>query len=195
MILVAAMVGLTETLIKPAPVGVSALEVVGQLGVYWDFSCTKRVVSVSWGILSPGQTKKTTTYVKNEGTVPFALLCTPTAWNPSKVSSILSYVWTYDPARIDPGKVAKVTQSLRVSDNANDFSEFSFNVVFQGIDHLLGDLNLDGVVNMRDISIICSAFNATPGSPRWSPAADLNFDGIINMRDIELVAADFGKSW
>jgi hypothetical protein len=59
---------------------------------------------------------------------------------------------------------------------------------------LTGDVNGDGVVNMRDISIAIGAFNSSPGSPRWVAKADVDNSGHINMRDILIIVMNFGKT-
>ena len=58
---------------------------------------------------------------------------------------------------------------------------------------ILGDINGDGKVDMKDVGIVAKAFGATPSNPRWDPAADLDGDGRIDMKDIAIVAANFGK--
>jgi uncharacterized protein (DUF2141 family) len=58
---------------------------------------------------------------------------------------------------------------------------------------ILGDVNGDGKVDMRDLGIVAKAFGSTPLDPRWNPAADLNGDGVVNMVDIGIVAINFGK--
>jgi len=58
---------------------------------------------------------------------------------------------------------------------------------------ILGDVNGDGKVDIKDVGIVARAFGATPSDPRWNPAADLNGDGKIDIRDIAIVAANFGK--
>ena len=58
---------------------------------------------------------------------------------------------------------------------------------------IIGDVNGDGRVDLRDIALVARAFGATPTSPNWNPAADINGDGIINMQDITLVARHFGQ--
>jgi hypothetical protein len=60
-------------------------------------------------------------------------------------------------------------------------------------DFLLGDINFDGVVNMRDISEAAMAFGESPDKPRWNSHADVNRDNQINMWDIALIAQDFGE--
>jgi len=58
---------------------------------------------------------------------------------------------------------------------------------------ILGDVNGDGKVDVKDIGIVARAFGSTPSDPRWAPAADLNGDGRIDVRDISIVASNFGK--
>jgi len=57
---------------------------------------------------------------------------------------------------------------------------------------MMGDVNGDGRVDMRDISDSIVAFNSFLGYPRWNAQADLNQDGRINTRDILLIATHFG---
>jgi len=60
---------------------------------------------------------------------------------------------------------------------------------------LMGDVNGDGRVDMKDIALIARAFGSTPSSPNWNPAADVNGDGVVNMKDIALVARNFGQHY
>ena len=60
---------------------------------------------------------------------------------------------------------------------------------------ILGDLNGDGEVDMRDVSIAASAFGSYAGHPRWNPIADVNKDDSVDMRDIALVARNFGETY
>ncbi len=59
---------------------------------------------------------------------------------------------------------------------------------------LAGDVNLDGVVNIIDISIIAAAYQTTPGTPHWVPHADIDGDGVVNIIDIAIAAAMYGKT-
>jgi hypothetical protein len=64
---------------------------------------------------------------------------------------------------------------------------------------IVGDLNTDGKVDMKDISLVARAFGTKPGDARWNPNADVTGptagvpDGKIDMRDISAVAKNFGK--
>jgi len=59
---------------------------------------------------------------------------------------------------------------------------------------MVGDLNNDGVVDIRDISIAGRAYGSYPGHPRWNPNADINNDNIIDIRDISTIGRNFGKT-
>jgi uncharacterized protein (DUF2141 family) len=67
---------------------------------------------------------------------------------------------------------------------------------------LVGDVNGDGKVDMRDLGIVAKAFGShcanyqyvgEPASPNWNPLCDLNGDGKVDMRDLAIVAAHFGQ--
>ena len=56
---------------------------------------------------------------------------------------------------------------------------------------LLGDVNYDETVNMRDVTAVISAFNSFPDTPRWNSRADIDSNGHIDMRDINSVILNF----
>jgi hypothetical protein len=56
---------------------------------------------------------------------------------------------------------------------------------------LIGDVNADGKVDMRDIALLVMLFNTRPSSTNWNPNADINSDGVINMRDIAIAVMHF----
>jgi Ca2+-binding EF-hand superfamily protein len=59
---------------------------------------------------------------------------------------------------------------------------------------VVGDVNGDGKVDMKDVSIIARAFGSDPSDARWDPIADLNGDLKVDMKDIAAACANFGKS-
>lgn len=65
---------------------------------------------------------------------------------------------------------------------------------------IVGDLNGDRKVNMRDVAIAARAFGTTPGDPGWDPRGDTTGpegypDAKVDMRDIASVARRFGNEW
>lgn len=59
---------------------------------------------------------------------------------------------------------------------------------------LMGDVNGDGKVDMRDIAQLVQVFHTFPGKPNWTPENDLDNNGLIDMRDIAICIMNFGKS-
>lgn len=57
---------------------------------------------------------------------------------------------------------------------------------------ILGDLNGDFTVNLKDLYIIAHAFGSMPGDPHWDPRADLNRDSITDTEDLVTAAKNYG---
>jgi len=55
----------------------------------------------------------------------------------------------------------------------------------------IGDVNLDGEVNMLDIAMIAKHYGAKLGEPNYSVGCDLNLDGKIDLRDLATAARNF----
>jgi len=56
----------------------------------------------------------------------------------------------------------------------------------------LGDVNLDGVIDSKDMALLQYAFNSTPGSTNWIGACDLNHDGVVDIFDTNIFSQNFG---
>ncbi|HEY4674769.1 MAG TPA: NosD domain-containing protein [Candidatus Bathyarchaeia archaeon] len=67
-------------------------------------------------------------------------------------------------------------------------SEAQFTITF------VGDLNLDMIVDIVDISMVASHFGETLGSQEWNSDMDLNGDNEIEIVDITIVAQQFGNT-
>jgi parallel beta-helix repeat protein len=59
---------------------------------------------------------------------------------------------------------------------------------------ILGDVNGDERVDMKDVSFVAKRFGSDPSKPNWDTNADINDDGRVDMKDISAVAKNFGKS-
>jgi autotransporter-associated beta strand protein len=59
---------------------------------------------------------------------------------------------------------------------------------------LLGDLNLDGVVNSADFILLADSFGQSGASAANWDHGDLNYDGSVNSADFILFADNFGQS-
>lgn len=58
---------------------------------------------------------------------------------------------------------------------------------------LLGDVNGDGKVDMKDLALAILAWNSFPGKPNWNPAADVDGSGRVDLHDLVIIIMQFGK--
>lgn len=61
--------------------------------------------------------------------------------------------------------------------------------------YMLGDVNHDGRIDIKDVSIIAKAFGAKFGDPSWNPYADIDETGEVTMIDVSISARNFGRVW
>jgi parallel beta-helix repeat protein len=95
------------------------------------------------------------------------------------------------------GPYQNVTGSDGIGDtpyviNANNTDRYP---LMRPVQKIVGDVNMDGKVDGKDISEVALAFGTRPGDPRWNPLADLDGDGKIDGRDMTIVASHFGESY
>jgi hypothetical protein len=60
---------------------------------------------------------------------------------------------------------------------------------------LVGDVNLDGKVDIQDAIFVAAAFGSSYGQARWNAAADINNDGTVDIYDIIMVASHFDQHY
>jgi hypothetical protein len=69
---------------------------------------------------------------------------------------------------------------------------------------LIGDINGDGKVDVKDLNVVAKAFGSygpsyrysgSSPSPNWNPTADLNGDGKVDIKDIALIAKNYGQHY
>lgn len=174
---------------------VSAVETAEHIGVYWDENCSVSVDSIDWGILSSGEARKVVVYVRNEGNESFVLTLINANWNPEKAFDYMRFALSCGETRMGIGEVVDVTPSLIAYPYVTGVTNFSFDIIFEAISYLLGDIDRDGKCEMVDVAIVCFSFGCGPKDSRWNPDADLNKDTIVDMMDIAMVTKDFGKTF
>jgi len=173
---------------------VSAVETSSSLGAYWDVGCSAMVSSIDWGNLTPSQTRNITFYIRNEGSTTLFLSGIDKNWNPITAEGYIRFVFGSADQVVQASEVKKVTCSLTISPEIINITNFSFDVLLQGTNYLLADVNQDGIVDMKDIAIVGHAFGTTPTSSDWNPNADLNRDLEVDMHDLSLVCQDYAKT-
>ena len=57
---------------------------------------------------------------------------------------------------------------------------------------ILGDANLDGKVDLNDLTVVLTSFGQTTGM-NWS-TGDFNGDGRVDVNDLTIVLSHFGGS-
>jgi PKD repeat protein len=122
-------------------------------------------------------------------------------WNGTIHPSIVLYTWSFGDNSTTSTTAPSIhhaysqkgnyTVTLTVIDASGKIDSLTRTIA---ISSLIGDLNGDGKVDMRDIAIVAKAFNTIPGDPNWNPIADLNGDGKVNMKDISIVAKAYNPT-
>ncbi|NIP67293.1 hypothetical protein GWN63_04575, partial [Candidatus Bathyarchaeota archaeon] len=58
---------------------------------------------------------------------------------------------------------------------------------------LLGDINGDNTVDLKDVYAVSLAFGSYPGHPEWDPLVDLNQDYVVDLKDVFAVSSNYGN--
>jgi ABC-type transport system substrate-binding protein len=57
-----------------------------------------------------------------------------------------------------------------------------------------GDVNIDRVVNIRDLALLGKAYGSILGSPNWNEDADFDRNNVIDIIDLALLSQNYGKT-
>lgn len=79
------------------------------------------------------------------------------------------------------------TQSIALNSNMS-------NITIQLLQLLIGDINMDKIVDGVDLMLLAHSFGQTSSSSAFNAAADLQKDGIIDGNDLMILAQNFGKT-
>ena len=102
------------------------------VGVYTNYECTKNCTNIDWGAIDPGNSTTKTIYIKNTGNIPVILSLTSTNWEPSNASTCLTLTWNRENYLLAAGNSMSARLTLAASSNADNITEFSFDVVVTG---------------------------------------------------------------
>jgi hypothetical protein len=106
------------------------------VGVYWNSGCTNVTSTVNWGMLSPGDLKNVTLYVKNDGNVAVMLSLAAQNWNPSNASNYMGLSWNREGQIVNSGAVTTAILTLSVSSSISGITSFSFDIIITGVEQL-----------------------------------------------------------
>ncbi len=56
------------------------------------------------------------------------------------------------------------------------------------------DLNIDGIIDVKDVSRVAKAFGSYEGSANWDVKCDIDKNGKVDVKDVSSVAKNFGKT-
>jgi hypothetical protein len=101
-------------------------------------------------------------------------------WNTTGVQCHYHYNYTMT-------AVASIAADITPADNTLADGNVTVRLMF--------DVNGDGKIDGKDISIAAKAFGTRPGMLRWNPDVDFNQDGKIDGKDISMIARHFGQSY
>lgn len=58
---------------------------------------------------------------------------------------------------------------------------------------MVGDINADNKVDLKDVYAVAKAYGSFPGHPRWNPVCDINNDNKVDLKDYYTVCQNYGK--
>lgn len=179
--------------------------VTGNYGARVAFAVTNVVDNCTW--VYQGRPVTVNVTVKNDGNVPETvqvILCYNATDDNATANGIVGTQNVSVPVQ-ESGSITFVWNTTGVPYCHNyTFTEFSSipagssltgNTLTGGSVRvrIMGDINNDDKVDMKDIGIAAHAFGSNPADPRWNPDADISGDGKVDMRDVAVAARNFGQ--
>jgi PKD repeat protein len=109
------------------------------------------------------------------------------------VGEIKTLTFAWNTANVTPCRNHTITAKATIdfdSDLTDNIMESPTKVKVS----MLGDIDGDGKIDMKDVARLAIAFGSYPGHPKWDRFADINMDLRVDLRDIAIVARRFGKT-
>ncbi len=60
---------------------------------------------------------------------------------------------------------------------------------------IVGDVNGDRKVDLKDVFGVALAYGSFPGHPKWDPNLDINSDLKVDLKDYFAATLNYGESW
>jgi PKD repeat protein len=136
-------------------------------------------------------------------TVTFDASSSTPGWNGTGYPPIVSYQWDLGDGNITTVGVPTINHvyilegnysvTLTVTDSGGLQDTKAQTVRVTTAPGLIGDVNGDGKVDIKDLVLLIKAFGSFPGEPNWNPNADVNTDGKVDIKDLVLLIKHFGE--
>ncbi|MDH7477397.1 MAG: CARDB domain-containing protein [Candidatus Bathyarchaeota archaeon] len=167
-----------------------------------DIAVIEIAHNASVGYVYGGNVIQINVTVKNEGTA-FETFNVTVYYDDNKIGTeevvdlipggelILTFYWNTETAM--PCHAYTITA---IADTVPDETNVDNNVFTDGLVKikLLGDMDGDGKVDIKDLVLLIKAFGSYPGHLRWNSNADFNSDSRIDIKDLILLVKNFGKT-
>jgi len=99
------------------------------LNVFETSDCKVEVTSIDWGVLSPGENKSVSYYLRNERNWELVAAKNETNWVPLEAKDYIALTWSYNNESLGANQVVPITFTLSVSPDIHDITTFSFNII------------------------------------------------------------------
>ena len=102
------------------------------VNLYLEKECINAISSIDWGTLEPGVPRSVVVYVKNMGTEALILHLGEESWNPGVAADYIRLQWNCSGDVVEAGGIVEITLILTVSENVENVSNFTFDVLITG---------------------------------------------------------------
>jgi len=99
--------------------------------VYWNAECSNITEFINWGVLSPGDEKSVTVYIRNNEDSYATMSLNTDNWNPSNAQRYMNLYWNC-PSKIMSNGVVPVQLTLQVAESITAVAIFSFDILIIG---------------------------------------------------------------
>jgi hypothetical protein len=97
--------------------------------IYETGECLHGLTSIDWGIVGAGSSTSVTVYVRNTGNTDVRVFLATDHWYPEYAQTYIYVDWDGPSGKIKSGQVVPMTLTLTVSDDVQNVSCFTFDVV------------------------------------------------------------------
>jgi hypothetical protein len=160
---------------------------ISNIDPYRTILCNRTMTCINITVTNLGNVQETFTVIVSHNSTAFGSQMI-TVGNGSSFTSF--FRWNTTGVNLGNYTIAATIGQLPGETDTSDNSLSSMIQV-----SILGDINGDGKVDMRDVSKVAAAFQFSPSYPKWVCNGDLDENGVIDMNDINTTAKHFGERY